>query len=56
MIASVIVGDIILVSMLLSIAEYIPDYYQTYRIWVVWDRKIAMIIFPTLCTMAYAGI
>ncbi|KAI0641673.1 hypothetical protein C8Q79DRAFT_1030360 [Trametes meyenii] len=38
-IASVIVGDIIL----------------TYRIWVVWDRRWPMIVFPTLCTMAYAA-
>ncbi|KAI0667531.1 hypothetical protein C8Q78DRAFT_386395 [Trametes maxima] len=38
-VASVIVGDIIL----------------TYRIWVVWDRRLPMIVFPTLCTMAYAA-
>ncbi|EJF59453.1 hypothetical protein DICSQDRAFT_156292 [Dichomitus squalens LYAD-421 SS1] len=41
-ITSVIVGDIIL----------------TYRVWVVWDRKLAMVIFPAMCICAYiaAGI
>ncbi|KAI0641675.1 hypothetical protein C8Q79DRAFT_918868 [Trametes meyenii] len=38
-ISSVIVGDIIL----------------TYRIWVVWDRRLSLIIFPTLCTLGYAA-
>ncbi|CDO75938.1 hypothetical protein BN946_scf184873.g27 [Trametes cinnabarina] len=36
-VASVIVGDVIL----------------TYRIWVVWDRRWTLIVFPTLCTLAY---
>nr|VWP02052.1 Zn(2)-C6 fungal-type domain-containing protein [Ganoderma boninense] len=36
-VASVIVGDIIL----------------TYRVWIVWDKKLATIIFPALCTCAY---
>ncbi|PIL32457.1 hypothetical protein GSI_05159 [Ganoderma sinense ZZ0214-1] len=38
-VASVIVGDIIL----------------TYRVWIVWDKKLATVIFPTLCTCAYIG-
>ncbi|KAL1942174.1 hypothetical protein VTO73DRAFT_6238 [Trametes versicolor] len=38
-VASVIVGDIIL----------------TYRIWVVWDRRWSLIIFPTLCTLGYVA-
>ncbi|KAI0764237.1 hypothetical protein BD413DRAFT_482919 [Trametes elegans] len=36
---SVIVGDIIL----------------TYRIWIVWDRRLSLIVFPVLSTVAYAG-
>ncbi|KAI9058935.1 hypothetical protein FKP32DRAFT_1580778 [Trametes sanguinea] len=36
-VASVIVGDIIL----------------TYRIWVVWDRRWSLIVFPALSTLAY---
>ncbi|KAH9850457.1 hypothetical protein C2E23DRAFT_869920 [Lenzites betulinus] len=39
-VASVIVGDIIL----------------TYRIWTVWDRRWALIVFPTLCTLAYTAL
>ncbi|KAH9850459.1 hypothetical protein C2E23DRAFT_311580 [Lenzites betulinus] len=38
-VASVIVGDIIL----------------TYRIWVVWDRRWSMIVFPALCTLGYTA-
>ncbi|KAI0764238.1 hypothetical protein BD413DRAFT_673558 [Trametes elegans] len=38
-IASVIVGDIIL----------------TYRIWVVWDRRWPLIVFPALCTLGYVA-
>ncbi|EIW53016.1 uncharacterized protein TRAVEDRAFT_53433 [Trametes versicolor FP-101664 SS1] len=39
-VATVIVGDIIL----------------TYRIWTVWDRRWALIVFPTLCTLAYTAL
>ncbi|OJT13248.1 hypothetical protein TRAPUB_10183 [Trametes pubescens] len=39
-VATVIVGDIIL----------------TYRIWTVWDRRWTLIIFPTLCTLAYTAL
>ncbi|KAI0820900.1 hypothetical protein BC628DRAFT_1329406 [Trametes gibbosa] len=39
-VASVIVGDIIL----------------TYRIWTIWDRRWTLIIFPTLCTLAYTAL
>ncbi|KAI0820898.1 hypothetical protein BC628DRAFT_817017 [Trametes gibbosa] len=38
-VASVIVGDIIL----------------TYRIWVVWDRRWSLIVFPILCTLGYVA-
>ncbi|KAI0357205.1 hypothetical protein OH77DRAFT_141975 [Trametes cingulata] len=38
-VASVIVGDIIL----------------TYRIWVVWDRRLSLIVFPALCTLGYVA-
>ncbi|KAI0739874.1 hypothetical protein C8Q80DRAFT_200854 [Daedaleopsis nitida] len=38
-VASVIVGDIIL----------------TYRIWVGWNRRYVMVVFPLLCTLAYTA-
>ncbi|KAI0327852.1 hypothetical protein GY45DRAFT_1256114 [Cubamyces sp. BRFM 1775] len=38
-VSSVIVGDLIL----------------TYRIWVVWDRRLSMIVFPMLCTLGYVA-
>ncbi|KAI0362930.1 hypothetical protein BV20DRAFT_959328 [Pilatotrama ljubarskyi] len=38
-VASVIVGDMVL----------------TYRIWVVWDRRVSLIIFPALCTLGYVA-
>ncbi|KAH9896050.1 hypothetical protein C8Q73DRAFT_665064 [Cubamyces lactineus] len=38
-VSSVIIGDLVL----------------TYRIWVVWDRRLSMIVFPTLCTLSYVA-
>ncbi|KAI0631824.1 hypothetical protein C8Q77DRAFT_1074777 [Trametes polyzona] len=38
-VASVIVGDCIL----------------TYRIWVVWERRWSLIVFPVLCTLGYTA-
>ena len=60
-VASVIVGDIILVSSASNIASYTHmllthhTYAQTYRVWIVWERKLVTVIFPALCTCAYIG-
>ncbi|KAI1788208.1 hypothetical protein LXA43DRAFT_1026099 [Ganoderma leucocontextum] len=58
-VASVVVGDIILVCAASnSLSHAFLTHHvlvETYRAWIVWDRKFATVIFPTLCTCAYIG-
>ena len=58
-VASVIVGDIILVRIVLNVVSFpfliVLGIVQTYRVWIVWDRNLVTIIFPALCTCAYIG-
>ena len=59
-VASLIVGDVILVSVLWGhiaavVSDASPFSAQIYRVWIVWDRRVSMIVFPTLCICACIG-